>query len=187
MKKRTHYALSKQLLKDNRHDLGTFESALFCFGSIFPDCSPLCLIRPHMYQVTNHKTKKRMVKLISGKYNRYADCFRLGCMSHHVADYFTAPHNRLGVAGFCMDHRGYEMRLHDYFKESLKENGAQTEELCMPSISFWKCMESKHESYLEAISREESLETDYEFIMEQVTTLFTLFAENRNVHKRMVA
>ncbi|SFQ03610.1 Zinc dependent phospholipase C [Lachnospiraceae bacterium XBB1006] len=181
MKKRTHYALSRQLLKDNRHEFGYIESALYCFGSIFPDCSPLCLIRPHMFTVTNHKTKKRMVKLISGRYNHYADCFRLGCLSHHVADYFTAPHNRMGMAGFCMDHRGYEMRLHDYFKESLKEEGAHSHAVSMSTISFWKNMELKHEDYLDAIAKEESIETDYEFIMEQMTTLFWLFAEQRQV------
>jgi|GEM_PF-1690563 len=187
MKKRTHFALSRQLLKDNRHNLGPAESLLFCFGSIFPDCSPLCLIRPHKFQVTNYKTKKRMVKMISGKYNHYADCFRLGCMSHHVADYFTAPHNRTGVAGFCMDHRGYEMRLHDYFKESLRKEGAQTNATDISSIAFWKSMEGRHEHYMDAIASRESLETDYEFIMEQMKTLFVLFAENREIHKKQAA
>ena len=181
MKKRTHFALSRQILKDNQHDLGMMESALFCFGSIFPDCSPLCLIRPHKYNVTHYKSKKRMVKVISGNYNRYADCFRLGCLSHHVADYFTAPHNRSGVAGFCMDHRGYENQLHKYFKERLKECGAKTEENTMCAIEFWKQMRMQHTEYMDCIENEESFDTDYTFIIEQITALFGIYLIQRSL------
>ncbi len=181
MKKRTHYALSRQILKDNPNDLGRVEALLFCFGSIFPDCSPLCVIRPHKFNVTHYKTKKRMVKVISGKHNRYADCFRLGCMSHHVADYFTAPHNRYGVAGFCMDHRGYETRLHQLFRQRLAERGAFVVQEDMQAIEFWKKMGLSHEEYLKRNELSESMETDYEFILHQITTLFNLYTKKRSL------
>ncbi len=181
MKKRTHFALSRQLLRDNSHNLGTMESALFCVGSIFPDCSPLCLIRPHKFDVTNRKSKKRMVKVISGKYNRYADCFRLGCLSHHVADYFTAPHNRTGLAGFCMDHRGYENELHKFFKNQLRENGAKRAEEDIRAIEFWKQMSLLHVKYMERIGEQETFDTDYSFIIEQITLLFGIFMDQRRV------
>ncbi|MGN0170673.1 MAG: zinc dependent phospholipase C family protein [Lachnospiraceae bacterium] len=180
MKKRTHYALARQIIKDNPNDLGWMEAWLFYFGSVFPDCSPLCVIRPHKYNVTHYKTKKRMVKLMSGKNNRYADCFRLGCMSHHVADYFTAPHNRDGVAGFCMDHRGYETRLHQLFRQRLAEHGAYAGQEDMQAIGFWKKMGLSHEEYLKRNQIQESLDTDYEFILYQITTLFHLYTKKRN-------
>ena len=86
-----------------------------------------------------------------------------------------------------MDHRGYEMRLHDYFKESLEKEGAQTEDVTISEISFWKSMEGRHECYLSAIADQEALETDYEFIMEQIKIMFVLFAENREIHRKQVA
>ncbi|MCR4955879.1 MAG: zinc dependent phospholipase C family protein [Lachnospiraceae bacterium] len=179
MKKRTHFALSRQILRDNCHDLTPMEAALYCFGSIFPDCSPLCLIRPHKFNITHYKTKKRMVKLLSGKKNNLADCFRLGCLSHHVADYFTAPHNREGVAGFCMDHRGYENNLHLFFKEQMEKEGATVEELDMLGIEFWKQMCLKHQEYMDIIREEESFDTDYAFIREQNLMLFMIYMRVR--------
>jgi hypothetical protein len=117
--------------------------------------------------------------VISGRKNRFADCFRLGCLSHHVADYFTAPHNRTGVAGFCMDHRGYENQLHLYFKEQMANEGVMIEDLSIRSIGFWKQMESEHEKYLEEIALEESFETDYSYIKAQNMLIFSIFMSVR--------
>lgn len=187
MKKRTHYALSKQLLKDCPHDFSRLESLLFCFGSIFPDCTPLCLLHPHKMEVTAGKSKKRLHKILFEERNKFADSFRLGCLSHHLADYFTAPHNRTGVAGFCMDHRGYEARLHRVFKDQLKKKTSK-EQLFQPEAviavpedidgwNFWKHIGIRHQAYKELTSKKESLHTDYQYIFGSVKQLFCLAAQ----------
>lgn len=182
LKKRTHFALSRQLLKDNEHKMNRIQSWLFCLGSIFPDTTPLCLIKPHKINVTDYKSKKRMVRLFFIKSNHYADSFRLGCLSHHLADYFTAPHNRYGVKGFCMDHRGYEERLHSYFKQELKTSGArkeQVEDNELSAFSFWSALATKHQEYLNANHFGESILTDYQFISEMIGNLFHVSMERR--------
>ena len=120
-----------------------------------------------------------MVRLFFIKSNHYADSFRLGCLSHHIADYFTAPHNRYGVKGFCMDHRGYEERLHSYFKQELKTVGARNEEKEMSAFSFWSLIASKHQEYMDVNDVEESILTDYRFISEMIGNLFSVSMERR--------
>ena len=179
MKKRTHFALSRQLLKDNEHKMNRIQSWMFCLGSIFPDTTPLCLIRPHKFNITDHKSKKRMVRVFFIKSNHYADSFRLGCLSHHLADYFTAPHNRMGVKGFCTDHRGYEEKLHSLFKQELKENGAKINTVQPSAWEFWKALSEKHEAYIQENTRGESLITDYTFISETIANLFQVSMQRR--------
>lgn len=179
LKKRTHFALSRQLLKDNEHKMNRIQSWMFCFGSIFPDTTPLCLIRPHKFNITDYKSKKRMVRVFFIKSNHYADSFRLGCLSHHLADYFTAPHNRIGVKGFCTDHRGYEEKLHSFFKQELRENGAKTNKEQPSAWEFWKALSEKHEAYIQANTIGESLITDYTFISETIANLFQVSMQRR--------
>ena len=179
LKKRTHFALARQLLKDNKHELNQIQSWLFCVGSIFPDTTPLCLIKPHKFDITDNKSKKRMNRVFFIKSNHYADSFRLGCLSHHLADYFTAPHNRTGVKGFCTDHRGYEEKLHAFFKQELKENGAKSRDQQPEAWEFWKALAEKHEEYIRANIEGESITTDYTFILDMIANLFQVSMDRR--------
>lgn len=175
MKKRTHFALSRQLVKDNPNNFNFLEKNLFYFGSIFPDCTPLCVLHPHMFDVTNKSSRKRMLKLFYRKKPTVWDSFRLGALSHHVADYFTAPHNRKGVGGFVKDHRGYENELHRVFKKHLKNEGAYIESSRINRNEFWKTMKNRHDDYIESNKIKENMDKDLGYIKEAVTNLFHLY------------
>lgn len=177
MKKRTHFALSRQILKDNDNDMGRAQKMLFCLGSIFPDTTPLCLIRPHKFNVTDKKSKRRLMRVLYKNSHKLSNSFRLGCLSHHMADYFTAPHNRIGVKGFCTDHRGYENRLDLFVKAKLQEVGAKSKHERINPLTFWQELKRKHEEYMIENQVEESFETDYKFIGEMIADLFQISTE----------
>ncbi|MEG0806190.1 MAG: zinc dependent phospholipase C family protein [Lachnospiraceae bacterium] len=176
MKKRTHFALSRHLLKDTNNDLSKVDSMLFCFGSIFPDMTPLCLLHPHKFNITDKASKKRLNKVLFGEHNHFANSFRLGCVSHHLADYFTAPHNRTGVKGFCMDHRGYEMKFDAFFKNKLENLNTEEMKNDIESREFWQHVNRCHEEYMDA---NESFTNDYSYIIEMISNLFFLSQKKR--------
>lgn len=181
MKKRTHFALSKYLVKDKKHELSQMDRALFCLGSIFPDMTPLCLLHPHKFNITDKSSQKRLNKVFEQR-NHFANSFRLGCLSHHLADYFTAPHNRSGIKGFCMDHRGYETRFDTFFKQQLADRKQKEPKenmhlnLSSPQ-EFWVQMKKKHDEYMS--NKDESFHEDYSYIYDTISNLFTAVQKKR--------
>lgn len=169
MKKQTHLLLTKYLLEVSDKRFSRFEKALVCFGSIAPDLTILCLVHPHCWTVTLNCSEVRLNKLKDFHY-RYRDCLKLGLLSHHIADYFTAPHNRIGVSGFCTNHRCYEKRLNKIFKKNLQDKSLVRDLTCYNINEFWDYMINLHNSY---VLERESCYTDFYYIFNAVSSLFS--------------
>lgn len=168
MKKRTHLLLTKYILQITDNKFTKFEKCLVCFGSIIPDLTILCLIRPHCWNVTLNYSYNRFSTLRHFSY-KYRECLKLGLLSHHIADYFTAPHNRVGISGFCLNHRDYESELDKVFVNNISHI-YQIQDLSEISKSdFWSYLITLHSFYMK---EKESYFNDMYYIFNAVDSLF---------------
>lgn len=154
MKKKTHLLVAKHFSKD--FDLSCFDRFWLCFGSIAPDLTPMCILYPHRFKLRNYNVLKRFSRLNLNSKN-WLFYFKVGVISHFLADFFTAPHNRKGIKGFCTRHRSYESDLSEFFKcnlESIKFSSQR-------HFDFENYLDFLHSDY---IKQDEALEIDFNYI-----------------------
>ena len=73
------------------------------------------------------------------------DYYRLGKLTHYVADAFTYPHNRI-FQGSLLQHCRYEQELHCEFVSALRRQGTDSGDL--QRIRRFQDIENLHEEYL---------------------------------------
>ena len=125
MRKKSHIALANQLLQSNTNSLLFQHKFSFYWGSILPDCIPSFLTRRHCIQETfpllQHELSLLMEKYDYKKGITSYFCRHLGIILHHVADYFTYPHNvffRGNLPAHCKYEKELKFALRSYFKEA---------------------------------------------------------------------
>lgn len=171
MRKKSHWHLADYLMRDNERPAIEF---MFKVGSVAPDFMLRSMIRGHSYDSTTKRVERRIMKLEEkGRWN-LVSAYRLGYVTHYLADYFTAPHNLHGEFGF---------RAHCVFEKQ------QLKQLCSRLNGQWEapiqCENQKdvmdylqvlHEEYLQ---QNPEVETDCSYIVnvtEQVSyQMFSLF------------
>lgn len=180
MKKRTHLLVTRHIARN--FGVSKFNKVWLYFGVVFPDLTPLCLLRPHMYstRLNGIISQFNSLDLSIRDWKFY---FKLGYVSHYLADFFTAPHNRVGIKGFCFNHRNYEDDLDLFFRDNLpsfnlythsnilSDNyfdnfpcdglSLRTEYLSDYILDFYVYLTELHKRYLE---QDSCLSTDFEYI-----------------------
>ena len=115
MRKKSHVALARYLVRG----LGSEELArhrkAFCLGSILPDLNPKMLAVPHEYDTTFGTFRLLCRQTLNeaagtGEENERVLWRRAGVAMHYLADYFTYPHNA-SFEGSVKDHCMYESEL----------------------------------------------------------------------------
>lgn len=169
MRKKSHILLARCLADHvQAGDLQHHRKA-FCFGSILPDLKPSFLTTKHAFNVNFDSVQER-IKALTVDCNideRNARVYwrQLGEVTHHVADYFTFPHNDT-YEGTLLEHGQYEAEL----KRSLKAyilNGEAVKN-CGRSVSFTSFeqiisfIKKAHDLY---ISKERNVQEDIQFII----------------------
>lgn len=171
MRKKSHWHLAGYLIRENnRPAIGL----MFKVGSVAPDFMIRSMIQGHSYERTAWRVEQRIMKLEErGRWN-LVSAYRLGYVTHYLADYFTAPHNLHGDFGF---------RAHCSFeKRQLRMLRSQLDSQHHSGMSYegqsdvMEYLKNKHEEYLE---KTPEVETDCDYIIdvtEQVShQMFALF------------
>lgn len=116
MRKKSHIALARYLVRQNINlDLFQHKKA-FYFGSIQPDLNPGMLSAPHEFDLSYDEIKKCIRDLADGLYGMFDSAIfwrKLGFVLHYLADYFTFPHNTT-YDGTLKDHCVYEGEMKHY-------------------------------------------------------------------------
>lgn len=175
MKKRTHLLLTKTI--SSTLGVSRYNNFWLCFGSVFPDLTPMCVLKPHQYDSRNLKILSKCCSL-DFTHKDWLFYFKLGVVGHYLADFFTSPHNRKGIVGFCTDHRGYENQLDRFFKVNLCDYKFSSSNLC--DLDFF--VENYHTDYM---TKDSSYKTDFNYICNVVNTLlqYAIKSEDyRGVH-----
>lgn len=175
MRKKSHWRLADYLIRDNERPAIEF---MFKVGSVAPDFMIRSMIQGHSYETTAQRVERRIIKLEeSGRWN-LVSAYRLGYVTHYLADYFTAPHNTHGSFG---------LREHCVFeKEQLRLLRCQLNDQRTTLRHYdtqqdvMEYLRIRHEEYLE---HSPEVETDCDYIVdvtEQVSyQMFSLFNERQ--------
>lgn len=157
MRKKSHISLGNYLIKSMQIRTLEQHKKAFLLGSILPDCKPSFLTKRHEINETYDEVKEMMVELTEDWelfFNTpHVYWRRVGEVLHHVADYFTYPHNE-GYEGSLKDHCMYEKWLKHYLKfyilsgKAWKNREAIQEFSCAEEL--FEYLETKHEEYMKS-------------------------------------
>ncbi len=175
MRKKSHWRLADYLLRKNDRPM---IELMFKIGSVAPDFMIRSMAQGHAYTTTAHRVEKRLEKLEENGCWNLVSAYRLGYITHYLADYFTAPHNE------CFD---YSLKEHCVFEKR------QMHYLRQQLIGQWNrpkayeeqgdLMQYLRELHEEYIVQQPTVESDCQYIVnitEQVSyQMFALFNERQ--------
>lgn len=175
MRKKSHWRLADYLIRENERPA---IELMFKIGSVAPDFMIRSMVQGHSYDTTTQRVERRIAKLEeSGRWN-LVSAYRLGYVTHYLADYFTAPHNAPEAFGFrahCVFEKE-QLRLLRYQLNTHWEDFKQYE----VQGDVMEYLRAVHEEYLE---HSPEVETDCDYIVnvtEQVSyQMFSLFNERQ--------
>ena len=155
MRKKSHIALGVGLV----HGLDLRDrfkhKFTFYFASIWPDLTPSFLTKRHCMAETYEDFCEKLAEFVD-RYRikrdmGFASTFRMGVLMHHIADYFTYPHNT-HFPGTLGDHVSYEEVLK---KEMYHYIGCVLDATHAPALPTYTDIESikayllaRHKTYL---------------------------------------
>lgn len=188
MRKKSHLALASYLMNsEGMGQLATHKKA-FYIGNILPDCIPSFITKRHTIEETFSILKRELTLLIEHydftKGITSYFCRHLGIILHHVADYFTFPHNSF-YQGTLREHCKYEEllkhRLRSYVKsEDAQKKRDQVSHICSVE-DICNMVRDMHEHYR---TSKHSLDNDCNFIItichKIVDSLLHLFSNATN-------
>lgn len=153
----THIALANKLA-NRAEELGNwsgYNRLAFIWGNIRPDFHSPFIRGFHVYDRSIGWVELlwNMIE-ISETDGGMANSFRLGCVMHFVADYFTLAHNDKSMDGSA--HFEYERRLHELF---IEEDIPLSRAAAVGDLK--KFLDARREEYL---SGPPSMERDCRFI-----------------------
>lgn len=155
--------VSKYFIKDT--DISKYDKLWLYFGSVKPDLTIMCLLKPHKY-IFRFNDVDKLISKINNSNKNWLFYYRIGVLSHFLADFFTSPHNRVGVKGFCFNHRNYESRLHKIFEDNLYDYSFH----CLSSYTIEDYLIVLHNQYLNLVDT--SVYIDFEYICNIISILF---------------
>ena len=114
MRKKSHISLAKGIIHGLDMDGRIKHRFTFYLASIWPDCIPSFLVQRHCiddtFELFNKKMNRFVEKYKLNKDMGFVSTFRMGVITHYLADYFTFPHNS-HYDGNIKDHCIYEEAL----------------------------------------------------------------------------
>ena len=141
----------------------------FCLGSILPDLKPSFLTVKHEFNVTFDSVQEKIKELTddSGEHETSDRVYwrRMGEVAHHVADYFTFPHN-VTFKGTLLEHGQYEAELKRDMKEYIKKGEAVAN--CSKKVqfhSFEQIIDFIKRVHAIYVTRERNVQEDIQFII----------------------
>lgn len=168
MRKKSHISLGNYLIRSMKiRNLEQHRKA-FLIGSILPDCKPSFLTKRHEIGQTYDDIKEMMCELTDNLalfFNTpHVYWRRMGEVLHHIADYFTYPHNE-GYEGTLKDHCIYEKWLKHYLRyyilsgKAWKNREAFQRFECIEEVFTY--LDAKHQEYMK---ENHSVEGDARYI-----------------------
>lgn len=169
VRKKSHILLARCLADQMpKSELQSHRKA-FCLGSVLPDLRPSFLTTKHEFNVNfdsvTDKIKKLTADCDTDERNARVYWRQLGEVTHHVADYFTFPHNDT-YEGTLLEHGQYEAELKRDLKTYIKKGDAVSN--CRKEVKFQSFehivsfIKRVHEIY---IMRERNVQEDIQFII----------------------
>lgn len=154
----------------------------FILGAVEPDWNlityfhgwkPGAKLRGHNYENVLPAMRRLYESLQDKATMGLRDYYRLGKLTHYVADSFTYPHNG-NFAGSLADHCAYEVTLHRSFSQMLF---GKITEICTDIKSFGD-IEELHEQYMQENG---TAECDMNYILYAVSAVFDhVYSESCN-------
>lgn len=188
MRKKSHLALASYLMNsEGMGQLATHKKA-FYIGNILPDCIPTFLTKRHCIDETFSILKRELTLLIEHydftKGITSYFCRHLGIILHHVADYFTFPHNSF-YQGTLREHCRYEELLKHRLRSYVKSEEAKKERSNTPLFySVEDICNMVHTMHANYRTSEHSLDNDCNYIIsichKIVDSLLNLFFYTTN-------
>lgn len=142
-----NYGNSKELM---RHKYA------FVLGSVMPDANIFTYVKGFLkgrpfqmhYTVNLQSVIQRKMKYLAGKRKfTWLDYFRLGVLTHFLADTFTYPHNEI-FHGNMIEHAIYEGKmLHPIFQNAVLQKITELE--MERKQNMWDIWCNAHEKYME--------------------------------------
>ena len=187
MRKKSHVALARYLVRG----LGSPElirhRKAFCLGSILPDLNPKMLAVPHEYDTTFGTFRLLCRQVLdeaarTDEENERVLWRRTGVAMHYLADYFTYPHNA-SFEGSVKDHCMYEsemkyrMRVLVWIPEGREifARARKTAEEFGSIEELFGYIAGMHAKYMR--TRVHTPETDCRQILELCATVLNAFSE----------
>lgn len=175
MRKKSHWRLADYLMGDNEKPA---IELMFKVGSVAPDFMLRSMIQGHSYDTTSHRVHRRIIKLEErGRWNLIS-AYRLGYVTHYLADYFTAPHNMHGEFGFKA-HCSFEKQQLHMLRGQLNQQRELSKEY-NEELDIMEYLDALHEEYM---AQSPEVERDCDYIVnvtEQVVDhMFMLFNERQ--------
>lgn len=193
MRKKSHLTLASYLMNsDGMGQLATHKKA-FYIGNILPDCIPTFITMRHRIDETFSILKRELTLLIEHyDFTRGITsyfCRHLGIILHHVADYFTFPHNSF-YKGTLREHCKYEELLKHRLRSYVKSEDAKRERNTVPRFysveEICNMVHTMHDNYR---TSKHSLDNDCNYIItichrivDSLLHLFSFAANPASVH-----
>lgn len=169
MRKKSHILLARCLADQMPKDELQSHRKAFCLGSILPDLRPSFLTTKHEFNVNfdtvSDKIKKLTVDCDIDERKARVYWRQLGEVTHHVADYFTFPHNDT-YQGTLLEHGQYEADLKRDLKTYIKSGEAVYN--CKKEIrfvSFEHIIEFIKRAHTVYVAKERNVQEDIQFII----------------------
>lgn len=177
MRKKSHWRLAKYLIRDNHRPV---IAMMFKIGSVAPDFMVRSMIQGHSYDTTLWRVERRLEMLEeNGRWN-LVSAYRAGYVTHYLADYFTAPHNKHGDFNL-KTHCIFEKQQLQMLREHLAVQGCLDKEYTEYS-DLMTYLQNMHEDYLQQLP---AVSTDCQYITnvtEQISHhVFSLFNERQQL------
>lgn len=155
MRKKSHISLGNYLVNSMQNGNMEQYRKSFLIGSILPDCKPSFLTKRHEMNETYDDVKEMMIELTEDWnlffYTPHIYWRRMGEVLHHIADYFTFPHNEK-YKGSLKDHCIYEKWLKHYLRYYILSGKAWKNREKQQQFSdigeLFEYLEAKHREYM---------------------------------------
>lgn len=186
MRRASHMAMGRFLLREYLPGISGRNARLFLLGCVQPDQNPTTYlkgsVRSQWMQGHNYGNASRFINRLANRLERKDhfsgwDYYSLGKLVHYILDAFTYPHNVHYDAGLS-GHHGYEVLLQDFFLEQLPQLSAPYADYPDPAVGLIRRM---HRDYMELPGR---VETDTAFAFAACCLLTQRLTENLAEHQK---
>ncbi len=168
MKSICHRQLGKALASHYLNGLTPAERTAFLLGCVEPDRNPATylkgslhgpILRGHSFPAARGTLLRLLARLESGVPSGALYYYRLGKLTHYIADAFTWPHNET-FSGPLRAHMAYEAQLEPVFLDRLNSLAEVSVGMTHGTLRDW--LLAAHQAYLAA---EPGPETDCRFLL----------------------
>ena len=173
MQKRSHKLLAEMLLKSEHGFRAKRFELAFLFGSFEPDCNPFSYLKGslratrfggHNYSNSQGFIERHIERLQKKTHWNIWQYYKLGKMTHYLADAFTFPHNT-HYTDTMLAHHIYETELRAYLEEYMAGRSLRQKVFRSNVV---ECLRELHDYYMESPADQRM---DVEYIVEAASLL----------------